>query len=60
MAMRVLCECRKISVAFTSIDINKHCFGDAVTHSEFPTDLQEEGIAVILSCLTLLTLLVKI
>lgn len=55
-----LCGCRKISVAFRSIDLNKHCFGAAVTHTEFPADLQEQGIAVILSCLALLALLVKI
>ena len=50
-----LCGRRKTSVAFTSVDINKHCFGAAVTHTKLPAGLQEQGITVILPSLTLAT-----
>lgn len=50
-----LCGCRKTSVAFASIDVNKQCFGAAVTHTKLPAGLQEQGITVILSSLTFAT-----
>lgn len=35
------------------VDINKNCFGAAVTYTKLPPGQQEEGMAAILSSLTL-------